>query len=220
MKDVSDYYNKSSFGKLSIATTVTPLVMMPHDGKWYQANDTSNGGSIDCLGLTHNDARAAAKALGYDPANYGVIIVLQSYGYGISRGAGGWGSVSETSVWIYSSTWREVVAHEMGHTFGLAHANYWDTGGLSAVGNGTNQEYGDIYDIMGGGDITTSQYNVGQGTDRLADSRQHDHRGPEQDLPDHRARREHPRSHPALRTQDRQESDLHLLCGGPAALRQ
>ena len=160
MKDVSDYYNKSSFGKLSIATTVTPLVMMPHDGKWYQANDSANGGTIDCLGLTHNDARAAAKAMGYDPANYGVIIVLQSYAYGISRGAGGWGSVGGTSVWIYSSTWREVVAHEMGHTFGLAHANYWDTGGLSAVGNGANQEYGDIYDIMGGGDITAGQYNI------------------------------------------------------------
>ncbi|BCU78329.1 hypothetical protein llg_30440 [Luteolibacter sp. LG18] len=161
MKDISDYYNKSSFGKLMIATTVTPCVMMPHDGKWYQANDSANGGSIDCLGLTHSDARAAAKALGYDPANYDCIIVLQSYAYGVSRGAGGWGSVGGNSVWIYSSTWREVVAHEMGHTFGLAHANFWDsTDGSNGTGNGANQEYGDDFDIMGGGSISTGHYNI------------------------------------------------------------
>lgn len=160
MKDIADYYNKSSFGKLTIATTVTPCVTMPHNGKWYQANDSDNGGSIDCLGLTHTDARAAAKAIGFDPANYDCIVVLQSYAYGVSRGAGGWGTVGGNSVWIYSSTWREVVAHEMGHTFGLAHANFWDSDGVNGVGYGANQEYGDDFDIMGGGSITTGQYNI------------------------------------------------------------
>ncbi|MFD0893583.1 DUF1349 domain-containing protein [Luteolibacter ambystomatis] len=160
MKDIADYYNKSSFGKLTIATTVTPCLMMPHNGKWYQANDADNGGNIDCLGLTHTDARAAAKAAGFDPANYDCIVVLQSYAYGVSRGAGGWGTVGGNSVWIYSSTWREVVAHEMGHTFGLAHANFWDSNGVNGIGYGSNQEYGDDFDIMGGGSITTGQYNI------------------------------------------------------------
>ncbi|MGC4016590.1 MAG: Calx-beta domain-containing protein [Luteolibacter sp.] len=160
MKDIADYYNKSSFGKLTIATTVTPCVTMPHDGQWYQANDSANGGTVDCLGLTHTDARAAAKAIGFDPANYDCIVVLQSYAYGVSRGAGGWGTVGGNSVWIYSSTWREVVAHEMGHTFGLAHANFWDSDGVNGIGYGANQEYGDDFDIMGGGSITTGQYNI------------------------------------------------------------
>ena len=53
-----------------------------------------------------------------------------------------------------------VTAHEIGHTFGLAHANFWDTAGTSAIGPGANQEYGDSYDNMGGGGVPTDQYNA------------------------------------------------------------
>lgn len=159
MKDVADFYTASSYGKLTIATTITPCLMMPHNGRWYQ--DKDKAGEIDGLGLTHSDARAAAKAAGYDPALFDCIILLMSgdSGYGISRAAGGWGGGN--SVWVYDPAWRSVVAHEMGHTFDLAHANFWNTNGASAIGSGSSQEYGDEYDVMGGGAFPSNQFNIG-----------------------------------------------------------
>jgi hypothetical protein len=44
-----------------------------------------------------------------------------------------------------------VTAHETGHNLGLRHANFWDTGGKSIIGTGTNQEYGNDFDAMGFG---------------------------------------------------------------------
>ncbi|HXG49736.1 MAG TPA: Ig-like domain-containing protein [Methylomirabilota bacterium] len=44
-----------------------------------------------------------------------------------------------------------ITAHELGHNLGFPHANFWETGGESAIGPGGNQEYGDPYDVMGGG---------------------------------------------------------------------
>ena len=45
----------------------------------------------------------------------------------------------------------DVINHECGHSIGRPHANYWDTGGKSAIGPGANQEYGNSFDVMGGG---------------------------------------------------------------------
>lgn len=42
-----------------------------------------------------------------------------------------------------------VVAHELGHTFGLEHAQAWNAGD-SVVGPGWAVDYGDLFDIMGG----------------------------------------------------------------------
>ncbi len=43
-----------------------------------------------------------------------------------------------------------VTAHELGHNYGLWHANFWDTlTNYSVVGSGVNLEYGNPYDTMG-----------------------------------------------------------------------
>ena len=41
--------------------------------------------------------------------------------------------------------------HELGHTQSLAHSHYWLPSGTSPVGAGSHIEYGDVFDIMGGG---------------------------------------------------------------------
>jgi Calx-beta domain/PKD domain len=154
MRNVGDHYAKASYGKLTLLSTVTPPVTLPHSEAWYVQKDTSNGGPIDGLGLEHSHARAEARKLGFDDEDYDCIVVRLRGG---ARPAGGWGG--GRSVWIYGDG-ADVTAHEVGHVFGLAHANFWDTAGTSAIGTGTNGEYGGYYDVMGGFGLPNGHYNA------------------------------------------------------------
>ncbi|MCX6854544.1 MAG: PKD domain-containing protein, partial [Verrucomicrobia bacterium] len=49
---------------------------------------------------------------------------------------------------------------EVGHAFGLLHANFWLTNGASVAGPGGNEEYGDIYDNMGSTSPPAGHYNA------------------------------------------------------------
>ena len=160
MRDVGDHYAKASYGKLTLISTVTPPVTLPHSEAWYIQKDSSNGGPIDGLGLEHSHARAEARKLGFDDDEYDCIVVRLKGG---ARPAGGWGG--GRSVWIYGDS-VSVTAHEVGHVFGLAHANYWDTAGTSAIGVGANGEYGGYYDVMGGVGVPTGHYNA-QGKNQI-----------------------------------------------------
>lgn len=158
MRDVGDYYAKSSFGKLTLVTAVTPPIKLPHTEAWYVQRDTSNGGDIDGEGMEHSHARNEARLLGFDDANYDCVVMRHTGGPGSYGGLGG-----GSSVWIRggpSGSTSGVTAHEVGHCFGLAHANYWDTAGTSAIGSGANAEYGDQYDVMGSsGSFPNGHYN-------------------------------------------------------------
>lgn len=151
MRDNARYYLESSYGKMTQTTTVTSLVTLPHTLAWYKAKD----GDIDCLGLIHSDSSAEAKKLGYDPGQYDCIIVRINKGprlEGISWGGG-------NRVWI---TWSgmDVLNHECGHSLGRNHANYWTTTDGTAYGDGSNNEYGNPFDVMGGGGGYSAHYNT------------------------------------------------------------
>ncbi len=154
MRNVADYYSKSSYGKLTTQTTVTPHVKLPKNEAWYVQRDSSNGGDLNGLGMEMDHAREEARKLGFDWQDYDVTILRLIGG---PRATGGWGGGG--NVWVYGDS-VGVTAHEIGHTFALDHANFWDTAGTSAIGPGANAEYGDSYDNMGSGSVPKDQYNV------------------------------------------------------------
>ena len=147
MRDVANFFYQASYGRLTVHSTVTPPIQLPHNEAWYVQKDSTEGFSkeFDALGLEHTHAREQARQLGYDSGDFDAVVVRLTGGPR-SAGVGGWGG--GTSVWMYNDS-PGTVAHELGHCFGLAHANYWDTGGASAIGPGSNLEYGDIFDVMG-----------------------------------------------------------------------
>ncbi|HET6407396.1 MAG TPA: PKD domain-containing protein, partial [Chthoniobacteraceae bacterium] len=151
MRNVSRFYLESSFGKLTTTSVVTPLIVMPHTKAWYVAKDSE----VDGLGLVHSDARSEARKLGYDSGQFNCTIVRVNSGPrldGISWGGG-------DSVWV-SWDGMDVLNHECGHSLGRNHANFWQTSDGSAIGVGANQEYGNSFDVMGGGGGFGAHYNT------------------------------------------------------------
>lgn len=144
------YYLENSYGKMTATSTVTPLIVLPQTLKWYQDKDQEVNG----LGVLHTQARAAARALGYDSTQYDCIILRVNGGL---RSGSSWGGGD--SVWL---GWggMDVINHECGHSLGLGHANYWNTTDGTAYGQGANQEYGNPFDVMGGGGGYGAHYNT------------------------------------------------------------
>jgi M6 family metalloprotease-like protein len=108
-----------------------------------------NSTSCD-TGTIKTDAQAAAQSAGYILANYNRFIYLMSSNSGCSAWWG-WATIGGSDVWIngmYQFT-AHVVAHEMGHNFGLNHSHTVDCGTSVICGSGTLSEYGDWIDVMG-----------------------------------------------------------------------
>jgi hypothetical protein len=151
MKNFERFYLESSYGRLSVTPAFTPVVVLPHTREWYEAKDDE----VDGLGLVHSHSRSEARRLGFDSGEFNVTIVRINGGprlSGISWGGG-------DSVWV-SWDGMDVINHECGHSIGRPHANFWNTGGQSAIGIGANQEYGNSFDVMGGGGGFTAHYNT------------------------------------------------------------
>lgn len=155
LRDVSDFYARSSYGKLTLVPVVTPPIKLPHTEAWYIQRDNSNGGDFGGTSMEHSHAREQARRMGFDDAHYDCVVMRHTGGPGSYGGLGG-----GSSVWMRSDS-VSTLAHEIGHCFGLAHANFWDTAGTSSIGAGTNSEYGNTYDNMGSsGSFPAAQYNA------------------------------------------------------------
>ena len=148
MNGVNSFYTENSYDLTSLTATVTPLITMPQTKAYYSADP----------GLLLADARATAKTAGFDTANYDRDIVALTSVPGYSWG--GLAYVGGKGVWLQSMG-VGVTAHELGHNYGLWHANFWNTlVNYSMVGPGTNLEYGNIYDTMGQASAGNNLFNA------------------------------------------------------------
>lgn len=156
LRETGDFYQVTSYGRLTLQATVTPPVVLPRNQAWYKGKDTTDGyvKEIDGLSLEMSHAKEAARKLGYDWQDYHATIVRANGGARAPTSFGGGGNV-----WMRGDS-VSTCSHEIGHAFGLAHANFWQTNGASVIGPGGNVEYGDTYDNMGSTSPPTGHWNV------------------------------------------------------------
>jgi hypothetical protein len=124
------FMRASSFGKTWIAGEQTPWL---HVLSVQPVCDTR---------LIAEAGRSAAQAAGYDLTRY------NRYAFLFPRVTCWWSGLGGgDTIFLNGQLSRKLVAHELGHTYGLGHAKSWDCVGRSC----TESEYGDPYDTMGGG---------------------------------------------------------------------
>lgn len=125
------FMRNASYGRASLAGDVTP---------WLRAL----GARPECNPrLISRAGREAAAAAGYRIAGYTRFVFIFPR---IDCPFAGLGTGEEA--FLNGALWRMLVAHELGHTYGLPHANTWECGG----GRCDVREYGNPYSVMGNGD--------------------------------------------------------------------
>ncbi len=145
---LNDYLRAASYNKTQIAVTVVPMTLrMPRTKAAY-------GGAGDTSGLL-TDARSAATTAGFPAMSGGLDVVAFSSVPGFDFA--GLGMVGASGTWLNGSFSLHTIAHEVGHNYGLFHANFWQAGNESIIGSGSSLEYGNPFEIMGQG---TGHYNA------------------------------------------------------------
>jgi hypothetical protein len=137
--DTSAYDWEASYQQTSLSGAVTP---------WYTISESSTTCNYDAIS---QKAEAAAAAGGYTLANYSRRVYIFPGNSCTWWGLGTVGGNPSRS-WINTGKGLavSVVAHEMGHNFGLYHSHSLDCGANVVDGNCTSTEYGDVLDVMGG----------------------------------------------------------------------
>lgn len=157
---VRDFYARSSFGKTALAIAdatggnspdVTDVLTMPEPASYYAQGD----GLTHYSSQLHSDARAAAAGVGVPVNSYDRVGVVFSYLGSILNSKityGGLGSIEGRNFWINGYFTFSIVAHEIGHTYGLQHSNLWEVSDGNPISpTGISKEYLDPFDIMGNG---------------------------------------------------------------------
>lgn len=139
---VSEFFWKSSYKTVRLEVTesdVTEVLRMPKTPATYVSQIYGT--------MLAKDAIAEAQRAGMYPDYHYQRVVVVSAGIGF-RWAG---EASRTACVINGYFNFQVVAHELGHTFGVRHAGAWFSHTEDPIGDGTIAQYGDPLDVMGRG---------------------------------------------------------------------
>jgi hypothetical protein len=146
---VNEFYVKNSYGKTSLITTVTPVVRMPKPQTDYPR---------ESLFALITDARNAARAAGFETNDYDLD--MAAFGQSTLLNFSGISPLANKGALINGNFTFKVITHELGHTYGLLHANLWRTTDGTPIGSGENIEYGDDFDMMGRGNTQGTHFNA------------------------------------------------------------
>lgn len=151
MDTVNAWYTETSYHTTWLVTDVTPLMVLPQSKAWYCENGDS---------YILSDARVVARDYGFDTDNYQLDIArFPSPGSGCTGYSySGKAYVRGKGCWMLSNSSGTMI-HELGHNYGVWHANFWNATGDSVIGPGSNVEYGNSYDVMGSSG-SSGQFNA------------------------------------------------------------
>jgi len=145
MQQVNEFYQANSQGKTQIVTDLTPTLRLPQPFTWYTSQKNRSA-------AVAKDARIAAQTAGYDVKSYQLEIIncrpLKKGDY--SSG----GAIAAKGLFLIGSQGVALIAHELGHNYGLGHAHLWMTSDGSIIGEGKSKEYGNPFDVMGNTNAT------------------------------------------------------------------
>ena len=151
---VNDFYVKTSYGLASLVVTpaeVTPLYRMPRSASYYAVGDKTNAYDFQL----HFDAQKLATADGFDLSAYDrLCVVYKNLGGlpGSNITYAGLGEIYGPLFWINGYFDFRVVAHELGHTFGLWHCDLWQVDDGDPISpNGKFADYADPFGVMSAG---------------------------------------------------------------------
>ena len=135
LAQVAQYFDAQSYQKTALTSVVTDPITVPQTVSYY----TSFG-----LAQLYNDTVIVARAAGWDADDYDFVFIRHAGG----PGGAGVGLVGDKGAWVQTDSWP-VLAHELGHNYGLMHANGWRPKTSLASGVGETVEYADAFDMMG-----------------------------------------------------------------------
>jgi hypothetical protein len=172
----SDVIRAMSYGKTWVEAGVSAQVYrLPQTAAYYVGGDL-NGQLLRDARNTFRSTRSGADAtinLGpVSPTGSGGDSGLGDYDIvgifftSIGMPYAGLASVGGGDLWVQDANTTGLYVHELGHNYGLGHASFWLTSDGSVAGTGSSEEYGDVFDLMGGGPAGRGHYHP-QGKARL-----------------------------------------------------
>lgn len=139
--EMRDFFRKASYGQTDITGTVVGWFTLPI------------APACDDRDRIAQEALQASRRAGVNPLEFNRHMVVFPRRHCPWTG---WATVggNPSMIWINGQLNVQVAGHEFGHNLGLSHAKSYDCGALSLnpqAGACVEDEYGDRYDIMGGG---------------------------------------------------------------------
>ncbi len=151
-------FAEMSVGRLRLApltaggSAVTPVLRLPLPASVY---------GIAGVGRLRDDALLAAGAAGFDPSGFDLDVICFGPANGPAFNFSGFANVGSRGAWLRDSFLEPGnLVHELGHNFGLNHANAWDTAGGPPTGAGQELEYADVSDSMSRSTGLTHHFNA------------------------------------------------------------